>query len=87
MAAEDYRTLRAKLQVFETWPHEYTFKFIVHRDQRAELEALFAGHEYTLRPSRTGRYISLTCVRRMPDPDAVIEIYERVSGIDGSFAL
>ena len=87
MAAERYRTLKAKLEVFETWPHDYTFKFIVPRARRLDLEEVFAGHEYSLRPSRTGKYYSLTCVRRMENADAVIAIYERVSGIEGSFAL
>lgn len=87
MAAENYRTLKAKLEVFETWPHDYTFKFIVPRKQRLELESVFSGHDYRIRPSRTGKYVSLTCVRRMPDADAVIAIYERVSEIEGSWAL
>ena len=87
MADADYRTLKAKLEVFETWPHAYTFKFIVPGEKRSELEAVFAGHEYSLRPSRTGKYFSLTCVMEMPDADAVIAVYERVSGIEGSFAL
>ncbi|RKZ17814.1 DUF493 domain-containing protein [bacterium] len=87
MTAERYLTLKAKLDAFETWPHEYTFKFIVPAERREDLEALFTGHEYTLRPSRTGKYFSLTCLREMPDSDAVIQIYERVSEIEGSFAL
>lgn len=87
MVSEKYRTLKSKLEVFETWPHAYTFKFIVPGPRREELEALFEGFEYSIRPSRTGKYMSLTCVREMPDSDAVIEVYERVSEIEGSFAL
>jgi hypothetical protein len=87
MAQYDYRTLRAKLEVFEDWPHAYTFKFIVPGEKQAELEAMFEGFEYSLRPSRTGKYVSLTCVREMASSDAVIEVYQRVSGIEGSFAL
>ena len=87
MVSEKYRTLKSKLDVFETWPHAYTFKFIVPGAGRAELEALFKGFEYSLRPSRTGKYVSLTCVREMPDTEAVIDLYERVEEIEGSFAL
>jgi hypothetical protein len=87
MVSEKYQTLKAKLEVFETWPHRYTFKFIVPGERRAELEALFAGHEYKLRASRTGKYYSLTCVRDMPDSEAVIQVYERVDEIEGSYAL
>ena len=31
--------LGAKLEVFETWPHRYTFKFIVPAAKKPELEA------------------------------------------------
>ena len=87
MNDDKYRTLKAKLDVFESWPHLYTFKFIVGEGKLAELEAIFEGQEYSLRPSREGKYVSLTCEREMPDSDAVIEVYERVALIEGSFAL
>lgn len=87
MVSAKYQTLKAKLEVFESWPHRYTFKFIVPGERKAELEALFAGYEYKLRASRTGKYFSLTCVREMPDSEAVIQIYERVDEIEGSYAL
>ena len=87
MADGKYRTLQAKLETFETWPHRYTFKFIVPAEKRAELEAFFEGHEYSLRASRTGKYFSLTCIREMPTGASVIEVYERVETIEGSYAL
>ena len=87
MADDKYSSLQAKLDSFETWPHEYTFKFIVPMDRCGELEAMFAGHEYSLRPSRTGKYISLTCVREMPNSNALISVYKRVEEIEGSYAL
>lgn len=87
MTADKYRTLKAKLETFETWPHRYTFKFIVPAEKKAELEGLFEGHEYSVRPSRTGKYLSLTCVREMQTATAVIEVYERVEKIEGSYAL
>ena len=87
MSAENYRTLKAKLETFESWPHRYTFKFIVPAEKQAELEALFEGHEYSFRASRRGKYVSMTCVREMPDATAVIEIYERVDRIEGSYSL
>ena len=87
MTAEKYRTLKAKLETFETWPHRYTFKFIVPAEKKAELEAIFEGLEYSTRPSRTGKYLSLTCVQELPTADAVIAVYQRVEGIEGSYAL
>ena len=87
MTDDKYRTLKAKLETFETWPHRYTFKFIVPAEKRPELEAIFEGHAYSIRPSRTGKYISLTCIQELPTADAVIEVYQRVEGIEGSYAL
>ena len=87
MTADKYRTLKAKLETFETWPHRYTFKFIVPGEKRAELEALFEGCEYSVRPSRTGKYVSLTCVQEVQTADGVIEVYQRVEQIEGSYAL
>jgi glutaredoxin len=40
MVSEKYRTLKAKLQAFESWPHRYTFKFIVPGERRAELDGI-----------------------------------------------
>ena len=80
-------TLRAKLAAFEKWPGPYLFKFIAPRDRLEELKELFEGHDYTLRPSRTGKYTSLSCEKTMDSSEAVIEVYERALEIDGVIAL
>ena len=69
-----FDTLRAKLAAFEQWPGPYLFKFIAPKDRIGEVEALFEGHEYRLRPSRNGRWVSLTCERVMASSEAVVEI-------------
>ncbi|HKK73245.1 MAG TPA: DUF493 domain-containing protein [Candidatus Krumholzibacteria bacterium] len=84
---DKFRTLRSKLEVFHDWPHPYLFKFIVPRARQEELEAVFEGWEYRTRASRNGSWISLTCERVMESADAVIDVYERVDGIEGAFAL
>lgn len=80
-------TLRAKLAVFETWPGPYLFKFIAPREKLDELKELFEGQMYTLRPSRTGKYTSLSCKKMMESSEAVIEVYERALAIEGVIAL
>ena len=87
MSEDKYRTLRSKLDVFHAWPHAYVFKFIVPGEKRGEIEELFAGADYSTRESSSGKYVSLTCAREMASSDAVIEVYERVDRIAGSFAL
>jgi len=83
----EFDTLRAKLAVFETWPGPYLFKFIAPQEKLAELEALFEGEDYQLRPSSKGRYVSLSCQRVMDSSDAVIEVYQKASAIEGVMAL
>ena len=84
---DKYRTLRSKLTVFHDWPDEYTFKFIVPREARERLERIFEGHPFSVRESRGGRWIALTCVRTMASADAVIEVYQQVDGIEGAWSL
>ena len=85
--ATDYRTLQSKLKVFHQWPTEYLFKFIVPKEKLAELESIFDGLDFTTRASRNGRYVSLTCERRMESSEAVIDVYREVEKIEGSYAL
>ena len=85
--SDPYRSLRSKLEAFETWPGPYVFKFIVPEAQLKKLQQLFEGHEVQTRPSKTGRYVSLTCERTMETSDAVIEVYRDVAAIDGVISL
>jgi putative lipoic acid-binding regulatory protein len=87
MHDDKYRTLKSKLRVFHEWPGPYLFKFIVPAEKKAELEALFEGHPYRVRSSRSGRYFSLTCERQMASSEEVIEVYRRVEQIEGSYSL
>lgn len=83
----NFDTLRAKLAVFESWPGPYLFKFIAPQEKLGELEEVFAGKEYQLRPSSRGRYVSLSCELVMESSEAVIEVYEKATEIDGVMAL
>ena len=87
MNTDRYRTLQSKLQAFEQWPSAYLFKFIVPHQKLPELEALFAGHEFSTRVSSGGRWVSLSCMRTMDDSAAVIEVYRQVEAIEGAYAL
>jgi hypothetical protein len=87
MTKGKFDTLRAKLAVFETWPGPYLFKFIAPQEKLAELERLFEGEDYRLRPSSKGRYMSLSCELVMESSEAVIEIYEQATAIEGVMAL
>jgi len=80
-------TLGAKLAAFEKWPGPYLFKFIAPRGKIEDLKELFKDEEYTLRASRTGKYLSLSCKKEMESSDAVIAVYTEALKIEGVIAL
>lgn len=76
-----------KLDKFYAWPALYTFKFIVKAGQEEELRKLFPMHTDTARQSKNGNYTSVTFQMMMPSSQAVIEVYEKASVIEGIIAL
>lgn len=80
-------SLREKLDQHYTWPSLYTFKFIVPKGKEDEVKKFFPNHESSARASKNGNYTSITINMMMPSSDAVIEVYQKVSGIEGIIAL
>ena len=78
---------RIKLDEHYSWPALYIFKFIVPIGKQDELKSLFPLHTSTDKLSTQGNYISVTFQMMMPSSDGVIEIYKRVSAIEGIIAL
>ena len=87
MSEDKYRSLRSKLTVFHDWPHRYVFKFIVPAAEQGTLEALFEGHDFSVRSSSGGKWVSLTCAREMPTSESVIQVYRAVEAIEGRWSL
>ena len=85
--ADPYEGLRTKLAESQSWPGDYTFKFIVPEEQLEPLKVVFEGREISTRPSKTGKYISLTSTVRMDSSTAVIDLYRETEGIPGLIAL
>jgi putative lipoic acid-binding regulatory protein len=69
------------------WPSSYTFKFIVKKDQVNELEEILQGHTFNHRPSRSGKYISITATKIHLSSSDIINIYQKVSKIEGIVSL
>lgn len=81
-------TFREKLDQHNAWPSLYIFKFIVPAHKQDELRRLFPLHvTSTEKQSEKGNYISLTYQMMMPSSDSVIEVYKKVSVIEGIVAL
>jgi putative lipoic acid-binding regulatory protein len=86
---EFYVKLKSQLQDTELWPTEYLYKFIVVSDTTKvnEIKALFnhLGAVIKTRPSKNGKYTSVSVNVRMKNPDEVIvkykEVAEKVEGV------
>lgn len=79
--------LKELLDSQHTWPGKYTFKFIVPGDKTKELKDLVAVKESFARPSRSGKYTSMTFEIKCQSSDEVINIYKKVSKISGIVTL
>ena len=78
---------RIKLDEHYSWPALYIFKFIVPIGKEVDLKNLFPLHTSNDKLSTQGKYVSVTFNMMMPSSDAVIEIYERASTVEGLIAL
>jgi uncharacterized protein len=87
MDQEWINNFRIKLDEHYSWPALDIFKFIVPIGKEDELKSLFPLHTSTDKLSTQGNYISITFQMMMPSSETVIEIYKRVSAIEGIIAL
>lgn len=87
MDQEWIESFREKLDNYYAWPSLYIFKFIVPRGKEPEVKKLFKLHDVTERPSRNGKYTSLTIQMMMPSSQSVIDVYQKASHIEGIIAL
>jgi putative lipoic acid-binding regulatory protein len=80
-------SFREKLDQHYAWPSLYLFKFIVPTGREQEVKKLFPRHETSNKLSKQGNYVSITVQMMMPSSEAVIEVYEKASRIEGIVAL
>ena len=85
-AAEQASQLRARLE-HEKWPQKYMFKFVLPNDRAKIDAALELLPTTTFTNSRTGKYVSISCVANMASADAVMEVTSRVCQIEGVISL
>jgi len=78
---------KLKLDEHYAWPSVYTFKFIVPKGKEAQVRQLFPMHNPSERSSKNGNYTSFTIQMMMPSAEAVIEVYQNASAVDGIIAL
>lgn len=70
-----------------SWPCEYAFKFVIPQNKEQELLGLLPLSKLQKKPSAKGNFISITAQRSFNSADEVIQVYQKVSNIDGIIAL
>lgn len=84
---EEIRNKIELLDKHHDWPCPYTFKFIVPTERLEELCGLLVDFELNYRPSRSGKYTSVTLEPVLESAMEVLAIYDRTAGIEGILSL
>ena len=87
-----YKKLKAQIDDTTTvWPSKYLFKFILltDEDKLNTLENCFnhMGAVITKKPSKNGKYTSISILVPMQSSDAIIEKYKEAGTIEGIISL
>ena len=88
---EFYERLKAELDLSNTWPAEYLFKFIVPTDKEKILKVEEAfdcmGAVIKTTKSKTGKFTSISIDVLMKDAQEIIDKYIEVSTVEGIISL
>ncbi|WP_035667741.1 DUF493 family protein [Flavobacterium sp. 83] len=90
-ATEFYERLKVELDMSNTWPAEYLFKFIVptENDNIERVESAFdcMGAVIKTTKSKTGKFTSISVDVTMKDSQEIVDKYIEVSTIKGIVSL
>jgi len=88
---EFYERLKTELDMSNTWPAEYLFKFIVPSDTAKikKIEEAFdcMGAVIKTTKSKTGKFTSISVDVQVKDSQEIIDKYLEVSTIEGIISL
>ncbi|MFV5689101.1 DUF493 family protein [Flavobacterium sp. LT1R49] len=89
--AEFYERLKVELDMSNTWPAEYLFKFIVPTEndnvERVELAFDCMGAVIKTTKSKTGKFTSISVDVTVKDSQEIVDKYLEVSTIKGIISL
>lgn len=89
---EFYDKLRSQLYATASWPSEYLYKFIVPSEDAKikQIESVFdnMGAVIKTKPSKNGKYTSVSINLQMATPESVIEKYKEITeNVEGVISL
>ena len=86
-----YDKLKVSLEETTEFPTKYMYKFIILsvKERIQEVEDIFdnMGAVITSKPSKNGKYTSLTILVNMKNSDEIIGKYKEVSDVEGIISL
>ena len=86
-----YKKLKESLENTTKFPTEYMFKFIIPTDKEKVKKIKdafnYSGVIINTKPSKTGKYKSLTILVTMKSADEIIKKYKEVAHIEGVISL
>ncbi|PKB44086.1 hypothetical protein AX016_2298 [Cellulophaga sp. RHA19] len=88
---EFYARLKEQLELNNSWPFNYLYKFIIPTDEEKfkQIEQIFnnTGAVIESKKSKNGKYTSVSITVNMKNPDAVIAKYVEVGKVKGVISL
>ena len=90
MTVEQEIKLTQQLEQHYQWPDTYMFKFIIPSDDALLKEfktAFNTKNEIKIKPSKTGKYWSLSVVEVIATTSEVVQKYKSLSHIKGLMSL
>tara|TARA_Y100000768_G_scaffold388765_1_gene386919 strand:- start:3733 stop:4047 length:315 start_codon:yes stop_codon:yes gene_type:complete len=86
-SAMDFTKLQNLLDEQVNWPEHYQFKFVVKSEKKMQVLELLDEHHVSEKLSRNGKYTSITSKKLLHSSDEVIQVYEKMSKIEGVISL
>lgn len=86
-----YTNFKERLQDVETFPTDFTYKFILTKEEEKLnfIKGIFLDKDakFSIKESKTGKYNSITVTISVSDADEVIKYYKEVSKLQGIIML
>jgi putative lipoic acid-binding regulatory protein len=84
---QNIESFKNQLENHYEFPADYLFKFIVPLGQEDKLKSLFPPGKISVKKSKTGKYLSISCKLNMESSSQIIDIYKEAYMIKGIISL
>jgi len=85
--SRNIENFKNQLENHYDFPAEYLFKFIIPIGQEDKLKSLFPSGKISIKKSKTGKYLSISCKLNVESSNQIIDIYKEAYLIKGIISL